>query len=154
MRRARARKVDDIRNRSIASRSKCDYSDDKGQQACCTHYPILLIVPMSLLQQAEPHDSWDPEREARNEEGGCKRQKVREDGDSFSNDPRNDSEDDDQNDPGRPSGDGIDVTQYGVLEHTAMDVTECHSRVDGTRNEDNRESYAKGDLRDKRSGGK
>ena len=95
MRAACAGKVDDIRNGGITSSTERDYSNDKCQQTSRTHYQVLLGVPAPILQQHEPHNSWDPERESRNEESRCKRQEIRENRDSFSNDPCDDGEDDD-----------------------------------------------------------
>ena len=73
MRIARAGKVDDIRNGGITSSAERDYSNDKRQQTSRARCQVLLGVPAAILQQHEPHNSWNPERESRNEESRCKR---------------------------------------------------------------------------------
>lgn len=103
--------LDDIRNRRVRSRTQRDDTNNKRQQARRAGHQVLLRKWASDTEEAEPHDSRDPEGEAGHEERRGERQQIREDGDSFGDDPGDDCEDDDEHDPRRPSSDGVDVPQ-------------------------------------------
>jgi hypothetical protein len=146
-------KLDNIRNRRIRSRAQRNNADNERQQACRTGRQILLRERAANAKQAEPHNRGDPERESRHEKRRGQRQQVREDGDSLGDDPGDDCEDDDEDNPRRPSGDGVDVPQDGVLEHAAVDVAQRDGGVDRTGDEDNGQRDTECDLGNQRASG-
>ena len=101
----------DILNGGICASTECNNSDDEGQDASQAHQHVLLGKPLALAKQDEPHDTGNPERETRNEESRGQREQVRENGDSLSDDPSDDSEDGHKGDPADPTHGGVDISQ-------------------------------------------
>ena len=153
MRAPRVRKTNDIRNRSVRTRTQRDDTNNKRQQAPRAQPEVLLLKGAASSEEAEPHDGGDPEAEAGHEQRRGEGQQVGEDGDGFGDDPRDDGEDDDEDDPGRPAGDRVDVAQDAVLEHAAVDVAQGDGGVDAAGDEDDGERDAECNLRNQGSCG-
>lgn len=136
MRAPRVRKTNDIRNRSVRTRTQRDDTNNERQQAPRAQPEVLLLKGAASSEEAEPHDGGNPEAEAGHEQRRGEGQQVGEDGDGFGDDPRDDGEDDDEDDPGRPAGDRVDVAQDAVLEHAAVDVAQGDGGVDAAGDED------------------
>ena len=76
MRTPRIRKTNDIRNRSVRSRTQRHNANDERQQTPRADCEVLLLKRTTRAEEAEPHDRGDPEGEAGDEQRGGEGQQV------------------------------------------------------------------------------
>ena len=74
--------------------------------------PVFAFVPVALAEKLEPHHGGEVKGEAGDEKGGAESQEVVEEGNSFSDDPGDDSDDGDETQPSGPPHGCVDVSNH------------------------------------------
>lgn len=136
----------DILYTGICTSNQDDNANDKDDSVGEGEEQVLLGAPAALPDELEPHPRGEVEGEAADEQARGDGQQVAEEGDGLGDDPRDQGDDGDEHGPRDPAHLGVDEADDRVLVHARVDVAAHRRAVDGTRDEDDGERDAEGDL--------
>lgn len=109
---------------------------------------LPTCIPLPLLDEHEPEQGWEVEREATDEQGGDDAEQITEERDRLGNDPSDYNLNDKKADPYSPSGLCVSVADCGVLENTPNYVSSGHGSIDASRNKNDGKRDAECNSRD------
>lgn len=137
----------------IGTATKDDDTNHENESVDCNQWEVLLLVPLALLEELEPHPCREVEGETGDEQAGADGEQVREEGNGLRNDPGENGDDSNEREPSDPTHFGVDEADDTVLVVAAVDVARQNGRIDGARNKNDGQGQTEGDLAEQGTGG-